>query len=157
MDEQSISNKGKMNKKNSQINSFSVVKEDPDRVALSKSESQMLREEMEKIKRENAEILSQFKDLKVSHALAMENKTENEQSMLNEIRYLNGKIGGGGAVPFDFDSDTKSQYSQSVFNLDEIRRDSYAKPLSEYAESTKNPITYSETRRYRKYRGTDTD
>jgi len=140
MDELSISNKGREDRKNTQIKSFRCFNNDPNRAPLNKSESQMLREEMEKIKKENADIISQFRELKNSHAMTLENKTENEQSMYNEIQYLNARLGGGEARPFDLDSDTKSQNSQSVFDLNDIRRDSYAKPLSEYAESATTPF-----------------
>lgn len=151
MDEHSISNKGKGTRRTSKINSFSVFKKETSKEPLSKSESQMLRDEMDKLRQENEEILSQFKELKVSHALALENKTENEQSMLNEIRILHGKLGGRESRAFDDDSESRSQYDTGVFNLDEIRRDSYSKPLSEFAETT-SAFAYSETKKTRRNR-----
>lgn len=117
---------------------------------MTKTESEQIREEMNNLREENQVVLNELKDFKVKYALTVENKNETEQSMLHEIKALHSKLGGGDKN-FDGDSEARSHYDPGVFNLDDIRRESYAKPLSEYAESSVKMFSYSERRGNRKY------
>lgn len=142
MDEKSVSNKGKPDTYKSKINTFKVVNEKYRKAPLDKSESEELRREILNLRNENKLVLDHLKQIKVDYALSLESKSENEQSLLNEIRILNNRLGGEGRGT-DVDYESRSQYDRETFNLDEIRRESYSKPLSEFAESTSSVFGYT--------------
>jgi hypothetical protein len=155
MEEQSYSNYGKVSNYKAKIQTLNPFKKFNvgSKVPLTKDESSYLQEEINGLKEENKHILSELKDFKIKYALAVENKNETEQSMLNEIKVLHSRLGGD-IRQFEVDSDTRSNFDPGVFNLDDIRRESYSKPLSEFGESSVKMFSYSEKKgiRRRNYR-----
>lgn len=135
VEEKRIPGKGRISGHSSSIHSLSMNKNQPRKASLKKTESEILREEIAVMRKEQEKMYQQMKDLRDQRSQESESKYEHEQSLLNEMKYLNTKVKGEDTKTIDLYSDTRSNYDPG-FNLDEVRRDSVSKPLSEFGEST---------------------
>lgn len=101
------------------------------------------------MKSENREIIEQLKEMKIRYALQLENKDENEQSLLNEIRLLHNKLGGDEPRRLDSDFESRSNFDSLSAIPEDMYRESYARPLSDFGD---DKCGMSEKVSYRKRR-----
>jgi hypothetical protein len=116
---------------------------------VTKTEADMLKSEIDGMKSENREIIEQLKDMKVRYALELENKNENELSLIDEIRLLHSKLGRDEPKRLDSNRQSKDDYDSLSAKPDNMYKDGYTKPLSEDGESNHG---MSENISYRKRR-----
>ena len=120
---------------------------------VTKVEARELRGEMMSVRDENKEILEQLKQMQMSFAKEMKQKNEYEESLMNEIRSLKSRVGDDQTVPFDLESDLRSNIEVETLNNEEHDRGSFAKPLDDYNDNTtENQTVDRRVYRYRRFK-----